>query len=115
MNFLLSLSKVSTVSKWWLFAFVLVIALLLVFIDSAYLPDEQAPPVSYQPTTHTALVSGKKIETQNPSSYFGLTEKLANPLERSDDLRRIYEYYKSSRDPVERYIAQRAWSACAPW
>lgn len=114
MNPFQSLRKISSISKWWLLAFLLVIALLLIFIDSASLPDEQVVSVSPPMTTHTALVSGKKIETQLPSSYFGLTEKLANPLERSGDLRHIYEQYKSSRDPVERYIAQRAWSACFP-
>ncbi|MBI3713777.1 MAG: hypothetical protein HY253_12565 [Burkholderiales bacterium] len=111
MNFIRSLS---TVSKSWLLAFFLVTALLLFFIDSASLPDEQLAPVSRPTTVHTALASGAQIETQIPSSYFGLTEKLANPLERSGDLRHIYEQYKASRNPVERFIAQRAWSACFP-
>lgn len=111
MNFIRSLS---TVSKWWLLAFCLVTALLLFFIDSTSLPDEQLAPVSTPTTVHTALASGAKIETQLPSSFFGLTEKLANPLERSSDLRHIYEQYKASRDPIERHIAQRAWSACFP-
>lgn len=111
MNFLRSLSAVS---KWWLLAFFLVIALLLFFIDSASLPDEQVVSVPRAATSHIQLASGKKIAIELPSSYIGLTEKLANPLERSSDLRHIYEQFKSSRDPVERFIAQRAWSACFP-
>ncbi|MES2069280.1 MAG: hypothetical protein V4488_02955 [Pseudomonadota bacterium] len=47
-------------------------------------------------------------------SYAKLTESLANPLERAQDLRSLYELYKSSNDPVERNIAYRAWSACFP-
>lgn len=114
MNFFRTLSTLSTHSKWWSLALLFVIMLILFFLDRAILPDEQLAPPARTPTTVSQLASGKHIETQLPSSYFGLTEKLANPLERSGDLRRIYEQYKSSRDPVERYIAQRAWSACFP-
>lgn len=47
-------------------------------------------------------------------SFDGLTEKLATPLEKSDNLQAIYEQYKNSQDPIERHIAYRAWSACFP-
>lgn len=42
------------------------------------------------------------------------TEKSANPLERSEDLRAIYQQFKDSQDASERHIAWRAWSACFP-
>lgn len=106
--------SLSAVSKWWLLGSLLMIALLLFLLDRAILPDEQVPSTIPVAITQHQLISGEKIQTQLPSSYFGLTEKLANPLERSADLRQMYEQWKASRDPVERYIAHRAWSACFP-
>lgn len=109
-----SFRSLSSHSKWWLLAFLLVTLLLLFFLDLAILPDEQLTTVSRTRTQTVQLVKGKQAETPTSLSYVGLTDRLANPLERSGDLRRIYEQYKSSRDPVERYFAQRAWSACFP-
>lgn len=42
------------------------------------------------------------------------TRLLANPLERSEDLRAIYNQFKNSKNAAERYTAYRAWSACFP-
>lgn len=109
-----SFRALSTHSKWWLLAFLLLAMLLLFFLDLAILPDEQLTTISHTATRTAQPVKGKPTETPTALSYVGLTDKLANPLERSGDLRRTYETYKSSRDPVERYIAQRAWSACFP-
>ena len=49
-----------------------------------------------------------------PPSPPELTARLVNPLERSSDLRATYARFKDSRDPSERNIAYRAWSACFP-
>ena len=43
-----------------------------------------------------------------------MTPKLGNPLERSDNLRKIYESFRDSRYGFERSVAFRAWSACFP-
>lgn len=114
MNFFRTLSTLSTHSKWWSLALLFVILLILFFLDRAILPDEQTTTISLSATRPSHTVKGGQIAAPSSLSYVGLTDKLANPLERSDDLRRIYEQYKTSRDPVERYIAQRAWSACFP-
>jgi hypothetical protein len=42
------------------------------------------------------------------------TERMANPLELSNDLRSVYEQYKDSSDIILRHTAYRAWSACFP-
>ena len=44
----------------------------------------------------------------------GMTQKLGNPLERSDNLRKTYERFRDSRYGFERSVAFRAWSACFP-
>jgi hypothetical protein len=43
-----------------------------------------------------------------------MTATLGNPLERSDNLRQIYERLRDSRYGFERSVAFRAWSACFP-
>ncbi|GAC1316242.1 MAG: hypothetical protein NVS3B11_01320 [Collimonas sp.] len=49
-----------------------------------------------------------------PDTLAGSTERVANPLERSADLRAAFEQYKSSKNTLERNIALRAWTACFP-
>ncbi|MES2048702.1 MAG: hypothetical protein V4447_09900 [Pseudomonadota bacterium] len=52
--------------------------------------------------------------TSNENTFDELTSKIANPLEKSNNLRALYDQYKGSKNSVERYIAYRAWSACFP-
>ena len=52
--------------------------------------------------------------TTHESTFDELTNKIANPLEKSNNLRALYDQYKGSKNSVERYIAYRAWSACFP-
>lgn len=49
-----------------------------------------------------------------PNPFVTVTERLANPLERSPDLRVNFEQNKNSKNPTERNIALRAWTACFP-
>lgn len=57
----------------------------------------------------------RSVDAQDVATSFkGLTQQIVNPLETSNDLHAIYEKYKSSKNPVERAIAHRAWSACFP-
>ena len=39
---------------------------------------------------------------------------LGNALQKTHDLRQIYEQYRDSKNPLERNMAYRAWSACFP-
>lgn len=39
---------------------------------------------------------------------------LGNALQKTHDLRQIYEQYRDSKNPYERNMAYRAWSACFP-
>ena len=50
----------------------------------------------------------------NLADLQSMTQKLGNPLERSDNLRQIYESFRDSRYGFERSVAFRAWSACFP-
>lgn len=52
--------------------------------------------------------------TASENTFNELTNKIANPLEKSSNLRALYDQYKGSKNSVERYIAYRAWSACFP-
>ena len=54
------------------------------------------------------------IHQLNVSDLQSMTPKLGNPLERSDNLRAIYERFRDSRYGFERSVAFRAWSACFP-
>ena len=54
------------------------------------------------------------IHQLNLSDLQSMTPKLGNPLERSDNLRTIYERFRDSRYGFERSVAFRAWSACFP-
>ena len=44
----------------------------------------------------------------------GDTNRMSNPLQLTHDLRDIYERFRDSKNPRERHIAYRAWSACFP-
>jgi hypothetical protein len=47
-------------------------------------------------------------------AHENMTERLVNPLERSANLRSVYDKFKDSKDASERSAAYRAWSACFP-
>ena len=68
-------------------------------LDSVH-PTLPAPPVEA-----TASAAG------NP---FADTERLANSLQGTNDLREVYERLRGSRVARERSMAYRAWSACFP-
>jgi hypothetical protein len=57
---------------------------------------------------------GQAVPVTQTATIKSATHLLANPLERSGDLRAIYSQFKDSQDPIERYTAYRAWSACFP-
>ena len=54
------------------------------------------------------------VHQLNLADLQSMTPKLGNPLERSDNLRKIYERFRDSRFGFERSVAFRAWSACFP-
>jgi len=54
------------------------------------------------------------VHQLNLADLQSMTPKLGNPLERSDNLRKIYESLRDSRYGFERSVAFRAWSACFP-
>lgn len=54
------------------------------------------------------------VHQLNLADLQSMTPKLGNPLERSDNLRKIYESFRDSRFGFERSVAFRAWSACFP-
>ena len=54
------------------------------------------------------------VHQLNLADLQSMTPKLGNPLERSDNLRKIYESFRDSRYGFERSVAFRAWSACFP-
>ena len=97
------------------------VAVLLTGLVAAYLFWEQAPaPALTSPQAPAGLaVPTPKLPipaeaTVASNKQPGLTQRAANPLELSHDLRAVYEQFKDSRDPVERHMAYRAWSACFP-
>lgn len=54
------------------------------------------------------------VHQLNLADLQSMTPKLGNPLERSDNLRKLYERFRDSRFGFERSVAFRAWSACFP-
>lgn len=101
----------------------LVIAVLLAGLLAAYLRWAQAPvpaldvPRNAAPAAVVAPTPNLPIPPEaSPLSnkMVSLTQRVANPLELSQDLRAVYEQFKDSHDAVERHIAYRAWSACFP-
>lgn len=72
----------------------------------------EVPPA----TAATSRVSNEAsvIHQLNLADLQSMTPKLGNPLERSDNLRKIYESFRDSRYGFERSVAFRAWSACFP-
>jgi hypothetical protein len=61
---------------------------------------------------HAPTLPAPRLARATPTA--GATERLANPLERSADLRAFYMRYKDSTLAEERHIARRAWNACFP-
>ena len=100
-----------------------VIVVLMAGLVAAYLRWAQAPvpavdaPQAAAPASVVALTPNLPIPPEaSPLSkkMVSLTQRVANPLELSHDLRAIYEQFKDSHDAVERHMAYRAWSACFP-
>ena len=96
----------------------LVIGLALL---SYFLSDPLTPTIKNTATMNAALIPPAHIPAPNAGDHPGLiasyadaTQRLGNPLERSEDLQATYRQFKDGKDPVERYIAYRAWSACFP-
>ena len=78
----------------------------------AALASDEAPPVQ---AAASRISNDAPVTHQlNPADLQGMTQKLGNPLERSDNLRKIYESFRDSRYGFERSVAFRAWSACFP-
>lgn len=96
----------------------LVIGVVLV---SYFLSDPLSPRSHSTATINTAFTPPLQMPAQSSAdqplpktTYADVTKRLGNPLERSEDLHAAYKQFKDSKDPVERHIAYRAWSACFP-
>lgn len=98
------------------------IVVLLAGLAAAYLSRERTPAPALD-APRTAAPSTLVLSAPNTSppevsllsnKMVSLTQRAANPLELSHDLRAVYEQFKDSRDAVERHMANRAWSACFP-
>ena len=99
------------------------VAVIVVGLGASYLLREpQAEPPSYRVATAGAVAVAPPPVALRPDTSAssalqpktGATSRSENPLELSHDLRAIYDRYKASGDPAERYTAYRAWSACFP-
>ena len=72
----------------------------------------EALPVT---TATSRIINDTSVVHQlNLADLQSMTPKLGNPLERSDNLRKIYDSFRDSRYGFERSVAFRAWSACFP-
>ena len=72
----------------------------------------EAPPVQ---AAASRISNDAPVTHQlNLADLQSMTPKLGNPLERSDNLRKIYDSFRDSRFGYERSVAFRAWSACFP-
>lgn len=71
-------------------------------------------PTTGDPAFPFPALSTGRTAALEPGTHTATTERLANPLERSADLRATFEQYKSSKNASERNIALRAWTACFP-
>ena len=91
-----------------------VVALVLVFqqTDSAPEAASRVTDAVFPIPSHMPYGSSPATADDNPN--IALTKRLANPLERAQNLRLVYDKYKTSSDPAERNTAYRAWSACFP-
>lgn len=94
-------------------ACVVALVLLLQQNDSAPEPaSSRVIDAVFPIPSHMPYRSSPPAADDNPN--IALTKRLANPLERARNLRRVYDKYKTSSDPAERNTAYRAWSACFP-
>ena len=96
----------------------LVIGLALI---GYFLSDPLAPTINTTATMDAAFTPPTQTLAPNSGDHAGsianyadATQRLGNPLERSEDLQATYRQFKDSKDPLERHIAFRAWSACFP-
>ena len=103
------------------------LALVATALTAAYLmhaTPSGVPPTPTQNSSPSAAASSPLPAPQQASTPVAApatlnavgstTQELANPLERSEDLRAIYDRFKDSRVGLERQMAYRAWSACFP-
>ncbi|MDI1244528.1 MAG: hypothetical protein PSV24_03905 [Rhodoferax sp.] len=83
--------------------------------DEPMNPMPASMPATLGPTAHQDPVTTSADGTSNnPGKIQPLTTRVFNPLQRTADLRSIYEQYRDSKDTSERNIAYLAWSACFP-
>lgn len=78
---------------------------------TAHAPSHVAAPFPF-PARDQPSPSAPASATIDP--YAGLTDRLANPLENAAALRPFFERYQGSANPLDRWFAARAWSACFP-
>ncbi len=99
------------------------IAVLLIFLAATYYfsSDSSIPKTSSSSVINAAFIPPTQVPRSTAdanhvatNSYADATRLLGNPLERSLDLSATYQQFKDSKNPVERHIAYRAWSACFP-
>ena len=88
---------------------------------SYFLSDPLTPTINTTATMNAAFTPPTRIPEQDSGDHAGsianyadATQRLGNPLERSEDLQATYRQFKDSKNPLERHIAYRAWSACFP-
>ncbi len=96
-------------------------AAVVVAAGTLYLMYDEAP--SPHATSHVAApfpfparpqIGASGSASASVDRYVGLTDRLANPLETTAALRPFFERYQSSTNPLDRWFAARAWSACFP-
>lgn len=94
---------------------------VLLYLVFARYDGPQAPALSLNDSYHPVIASAPLITRSAPlvsatvsALPQNMTQTSANPLERSEDLRAIYQQFKDSANASERHIAWRAWSACFP-
>jgi hypothetical protein len=86
-----------------------------VLLTGAPVSAQKAPQVRPAPAATARITAEAPVIHQlSLADLQSMTPRLSNPLERSDNLRQIYERYRDSRYGFERSIAFRAWSACFP-
>jgi hypothetical protein len=99
------------------------VALLAAMIAFKPKPRKMAAPstsvVQLSDAEFEAMKNSGKSKTATPETISTAdiadsSGRIANPFESSMDLRATYLRFKNSRNHIERYIANKAWSACVP-